>query len=161
MTDVLTELDELMDTSRIQYEYVIARSQLPTIKEALAKVDRSVGWLYALPNKDYLEEIADKLRYDRLKQAEFLIRQAVTGAARVMIEDLQAKDRKLRQAAAKDILDRAGIRAPDKTQVEVIATIAARTLEDVLTQVYGQAPMLPQGDVVDGTIIDNVDDNSM
>jgi hypothetical protein len=77
-----------------------------------------------------------------------------------MIEDLQAKDRKLRQAAAKDILDRVGLKAPDKTQVEVMASVAVRALDDVLAQVYGKAaPQLAAGDVIDGEIVDadNVD----
>ena len=152
---IQSELDELKETAPLQYEYVVARSQTTTSRDALAKVERSESWLQLKTDRDYLNSLAERLRADRVSQAEIMLRQAVTSAARVMIEDLQAKDRKLRQAAAKDILDRAGIRAPDKTQVEIIATIAARTLEDVLTQVYGQAPQLPPGDIVDGGIIDN------
>lgn len=154
------ELDELKEAAPLQYEFVVARSQMASNRQALTKIERSEGWLQRYTDVEYLTSLAERLRADRVSQAELLIRQAVTSAARVMIEDLQAKDRKLRQAAAKDILDRAGIRAPDKTQVEVIATIAARTLEDVLTQVYGKdTQALPAGDVVDGEIVDNEDDN--
>jgi len=155
---VQSELDILKDTAPLQYEYVVARSQCTTNRQALAKVERSESWLALMTDRDYLNELADRLRADRTSQAEIMLRQAVTSAARVMIEDLQAKDRKLRQAAAKDILDRVGLKAPDKTQVEVMASVAVRALDDVLAQVYGQA-QLPAGDVVDGEIIDNADDN--
>jgi hypothetical protein len=162
---IQSELDELKEAAPLQYEYVVARSQTTTSRDALAKVERSESWLQLKTDRDYLNALAERLRADRVAQAETMLRQAVTGAARVMIEDLQAKDRKLRQAAAKDILDRAGIKAPDKTQVEVIATIAARTLEDVLAQVYGkEQAQLPAGDIVDGEIVDgdivdNADNN--
>lgn len=153
------ELEELRQTAPLQYEFVVARSNMASNRQALTTIERSEGWLQRYTDVEYLTSLAERLRADRVSQAETMLRQAVTSAARVMIEDLQAKDRKLRQAAAKDILDRAGIRAPDKTQVEVIATIAARTLEDVLTQVYGQAPQLPAGDVIEGEIVDKQDDN--
>lgn len=155
MNELQQELEELRIASPIQYAFVVERSNTQTSKQALDKIERGNSWLQMLENKEYLLDLSSRLYADRVSQAEIMLRQAVTGAARVMIEDLQAKDRKLRQAAAKDILDRAGIRAPDKTQVEVIATIAARTLEDVLTQVYGQPAQLPQGDVIDGEIVDD------
>jgi hypothetical protein len=157
--DIRQELDALREESPIKYNFVIERSTAQTNAAALAKIERTQSWLHMLDDKDYLVDLASRLHADRVYQAEVMLRQATIKAASVMIEDLQSKDRKLRQAAAKDILDRVGVRAPDKTQVEVIATIAARTLEDVLMQVYGQPEQLPAGDIVEGEIVDNVDDN--
>ena len=92
---------------------------------------------------------------DRVTQAGLMLREATMRAVGVMVEDLESKDRKLRQSAAKDILDRVGLKAPDKTQVEVMASVAVRALDDVLAQVYGQvAPQLQAGDVIDGEIVD-------
>ena len=154
------ELEELRQTAPLQYEFVVARSKMASNRQALMTIERSEGWLQRYTDVEYLTSLAERLRADRVAQAETMLRQAVTGAARVMIEDLQSKDRKLRQAAAKDILDRVGVRAPDKTQVEVIATIAARTLEDVLMQVYGsdsKPGLLPGGDVIDGQVVSDDD----
>ena len=160
MNTLQAELEELRQASPIQYAFVIERSHTQTAKQALDKIERGNSWLQMLPNRDYLQDLASRLYADRVAQAEIMLREAVTGAARVMIEDLQSKDRKLRQAAAKDILDRVGVRAPDKTQVEVIATIAARTLEDVLMQVYGSdqpVQQLAAGEVIDGQVVSDDD----
>ena len=160
MSDLHNQLADLRSTSPIQYSYVYWRSILPTSAAALAKIDRSANWLYTQPNKLELQELADLLMTDRVTQAGLMLREATMRAVGVMVEDLESKDRKLRQAAAKDILDRVGLKAPDKTQVEVMASVAVRALDDVLAQVYGkEQAQLPAGDIVDGEIIDNVDDN--
>ena len=154
-TDLAKSIDDLKYIDWNQYHFVFARSMLKDNQAALDKIGRSQSWLATLPNKSELETLANELKADRLTQASIMIRDSVLDAVMVMTNDLKSPDRKLRQAAAKDILDRAGLKAPDKTQVELIATIAARTLEDVLTQVYGQPEQLPPGDVIDGTIIDS------
>ena len=155
MNELQTQLDYLKQSSPIQYEYVVQRSMTPTANMALDKIQRTVGWLHALPNKRELQELSDQLRADRIMQASLMLQQATIKAVSVMIDDLDSKDRKLRQSAAKDILDRVGLRAPDKTQVEVMASVAVRALDDVLAQVYGkvEAPM-----IVDATFQDSNDD---
>ena len=155
MNELQSQLDYLKQSSPIQYEYVVQRSMTPTANMALDKIQRTVGWLHALPNKRELQELSDQLRADRIMQASIMLQQATIKAVSVMIDDLDSKDRKLRQSAAKDILDRVGLRAPDKTQVEVMASVAVRALDDVLAQVYGkvEAPM-----IVDATFQDSNDD---
>jgi len=125
---------------------------LPTNEAALKEVGLSNTWLWRLPNKAELESLAMDLRHDRLLQASMALQEATMDAVKVMVDDLKSHDKKLRQSAAKDILDRVGLRAPDKTQVEVMASVAVRALDDVLTQVYGKV------DVIDSVIVDN-DDN--
>ena len=162
MNDLQSQLDTLKYVNPIQYEYVYYRSMLPTANAALEKVHRTTGWLHTQENKDELEELAGMLRTDRITQASIMLQQATIRAVSVMVDDLDSKDRKLRQAAAKDILDRVGLRAPDKAQIEVMASVAVRALDDVLTQVYGKvdAPALPAAGVpVDGDLDSNNMDN--
>ena len=165
MNDLQSQLDYLKQSSPIQYEYVVQRSMTPTANMALDKIQRTVGWLHALPNKRELQDLSDQLRADRITQASIMLQQATIKAVSVMVDDLDSKDRKLRQAAAKDILDRVGLRAPDKTQVEVMASVAVRALDDVLTQVYGKvdapapAGMIVDASFQDGDNVDNVDSN--
>ena len=163
MNELEQQLDTIKRHSPIQYEFIYWRSVLPSANAALDKIQRTTGWLHTQENKDELLDLSDQLRVDRITQAGLMLREATMRAVGVMVEDLESKDRKLRQSAAKDILDRVGLKAPDKTQVEVMASVAVRALDDVLAQVYGQvAPQQPQaqaGDVIDGEIVDNVDDN--
>ena len=160
MNELEQQLDTIKRHSPIQYEFIYWRSVLPSANAALDKIQRTTGWLHTQENKDELLDLSDQLRVDRITQASIMLREATMRAVGVMVEDLESKDRKLRQAAAKDILDRVGLLAPDKTQVEVMASVAVRALDDVLAQVYGKpAAQLPAGDVIDGEIVDadNVD----
>jgi hypothetical protein len=165
MNELEQQLDTIKRHSPIQYEFIYWRSVLPSANAALEKIQRTTGWLHTQANKDELLDLSDQLRVDRITQASIMLRNAVLDAVNVMTDDLKSHDRKLRQAAAKDILDRVGLRAPDKTQVEVMASVAVRALDDVLAQVYGRdTPALPAGDIVDGEIVDgeivdNADDN--
>ena len=156
MSQLQSQLDELRLSNPLQYSYVYWRSILPTTTAALAKIDRSANWLYTQENKLELQELADMLMTDRVTQAGLMLRDATLKAVSVMIDDLDSKDRKLRQSAAKDILDRVGLRAPDKTQVEVMASVAVRALDDVLAQVYGT--IVPPPMIVDATFQDSNDD---
>ena len=156
MNELQSQLDTLKYVNPIQYEYVYYRSILPSANAALEKVHRTTGWLHTQPNNDELEEMAGMLRTDRITQAGIMLQQATIKAVSVMVDDLDSKDRKLRQAAARDILDRVGLRAPDKAQVEVMASVAVRALDDVLTQVYGKVDA-PAGQLVDST---SQDDNT-
>ena len=152
-----TELHELKRQSPLLWRFVVARAEHNTDNQALAVIDRSTAWLHLLPEKQYLSDLADRLRNDRVQQAAMLLEQAATAAARVMLDDLQCEDRKLRQSAAKDILDRLGVRAPDKTQIDVVASVNSRTLEDVLLSVYAkrQERLQPgSDDVIDGQFQD-------
>ena len=159
-TELTQNLDNLKYIDWNQYHFVVARSMLKDNQAALDKIGRSQSWLATLPNKTDLENLAQELKGDRLTQASLILRDATIKAVSVMVDDLDSKDRKLRQAAAKDILDRVGLRAPDKTQVEVMASVAVRALDDVLTQVYGkvEAPV-PAGMIVDASFQDDNDDN--
>ena len=159
-TDLAKSIDDLKYIDWMQYHFVFARSLLDNNQAALDKIGRSQSWLASLPNKSELETLANELKADRLTQAGIMLRNAVIDAVNVMTDDLKSHDKKLRQAAAKDILDRVGLRAPDKTQVEVMASVAVRALDDVLAQVYGKpAAQITAGDVIDGEIVDadNVD----
>ena len=154
--DLSQRLDELKYIDWQQYHFVVNRSLLNDNQAALDKIGRSNSWLWRLPNKTELETLAEELKADRLTQASLMLRDATLKAVGVLVDDLESKDRKLRQAAAKDILDRVGLRAPDKTQVEVMASVAVRALDDVLAQVYGT--IVPPPMIVDATFQDSNDD---
>jgi len=153
-SELSKSIDDLKYIDWNQYHFVLARSMLDNNQAALDKIGRSQSWLATLPNKAELETLAQELKGDRLTQASIMLQHATIKAVSVMVDDLDSKDRKLRQAAAKDILDRVGLRAPDKAQIEVMASVAVRALDDVLTQVYGKvdapAALPAAGAPVDG-----------
>ena len=164
-SELQSQLTYIKSIDPDQHAFVYYRSMLPTNEAALKEVGLSNTWLWRLPNKAELESLAMELRHDRLTQASIMLQQATIKAVSVMVDDLDSKDRKLRQAAARDILDRVGLRAPDKTQVEVMASVAVRALDDVLTQVYGKvdapapAGMIVDASFQDGDNVDNVDND--
>jgi len=159
-SELQSQLTYIKSIDPDQHAFIYYRSMLPTNEAALKEVGLSNTWLWRLPNKSELESLAMELRHDRLLQASMALQEATMDAVRVMVDDLKSHDKKLRQSAAKDILDRVGLRAPDKTQVEVMASVAVRALDDVLTEVYGKVEVPALVDVVDSVIVDEMDSDS-
>lgn len=153
-TTLREELDELKQQSPLFYEWVVSRSNLDSDTKALAVIKRGQSWFQMLSEKERLQELAARLRNDRVTQAMQMLEQAATKAARTMLELTESPDDRVRYQASKDILDRLGAKVPDKLQVDVQHSISARTIDDVLLQVYGErleAKRLAAGeDVIEG-----------
>lgn len=136
--DLREDLDNLYNYSPIEYQYVIARSYSRTATKALEICGLSQAWLNAEDRRNRLPALADRLASDRLVQAEYRIREIVPIAIDNMVALMNdSKDDRVRFQATKDILDRAGVKATDKLNVELSGNVSLRSLQDVLLQVYG------------------------
>lgn len=160
------ELEHLKQENALMYQFVIERSLTGRTVDALHAIGRTDSWLSKYTDRQYLLDLADRLRADNAASALELLKSAALKATRRLIADLDNRDPKIRQVAYKDLLDRVGVRVPDKQQLEIVAPAAVRVLEDVLMQVYGGETggddrlRLSSGDdqYIDGTIIDDIDD---
>lgn len=136
--DLREDLDNLYRYSPVEYQYVIARSYSRTATKALEICGLSQAWLNAEDRRNRLPALADRLASDRLVQAEYRIREIVPIAIDNMVALMNdSKDDRVRFQATKDILDRAGVKATDKLNVELSGNVSLRSLQDVLLQVYG------------------------
>ena len=146
------ELTELRQQSPMFYEWVVARSNLDSDTKALAVIKRGQSWFQMLDEKEHLQELAARLRNDRVTQAMYALEDAAIKAASTLVDKLSSNDDRVAVQAANSILDRLGVRAPDKLQVDVQHSVSVRKMEDVLLQVYGkrqEQEQLEQGDIVD------------
>lgn len=138
--DIRNSLDELRQLNQSRYEYVLARSQSSSVSEALAACGRSSAWFYTFhpEERDRMEQIAMDIRHQRTLQAELLLQQAATDAARVLVDDLKyGRDRRVRQQAAKEILDRVGLVKVEKIEADVTENVNVTRFDDALQRIYG------------------------
>ena len=152
----ITEMDEeaiqediqsLKAYSPVEFRFVVARSYSKSTSQALATCGLSQGWLELDDRKNRLLPLADKLATNRILQAEFRLREIVPAAIDSMVNLMEnSADDRVRFQATKDILDRAGVKASDKIQLEVTGNVSLRSLQDVLMQVYGGAGAGSVGD---------------
>ena len=157
-TELQDELNELRRDSPLLWEFVIQRATATTNTKALAKINRTEQWLWQQPMKAELEALATRLRLDAPQHALTLLQQAATKAAQNMLDLANnASDERVKFQANKDIMDRLGMKAPEKLQIEAGASI--RSIDDVLLQVYGKrvaelAAGQGAGDMIDGEMRD-------
>ena len=134
------KLEGLRKLNRLRFDYVLERAKNTSIKSACENINRTQSWYYSFTpeERQELEELAIDLHYSQVTQA-FLTLQGVSGrAAGVMADDLEARDKKLRQSAAKDILDRTGVKEPDRKEIDVTATVNITGLGEMLARAYGK-----------------------
>lgn len=160
------ELETLKAENVLMYQFVIEKSITNSNQKALQAINRTESWLSKYADRVYLNDLSDRLRADNVTSALELLKSAAYKAVKQLIADLDNRDPKVRQTAYRDLLDRVGVRVPDRQQLEIVAPAAVRVLEDVLMQVYGGETggddrlRLSSGDdqYIDGTIIDDIDD---
>lgn len=108
MQDLQTKLEALKRLNRNRFDYVLARAHLSSVEAAVKEIGLSSSWYYKFPEEERreLEELADELHYEAKIQAILILEQATIEAAKVKVEGLKSKDRRLAQDAATEILDR-------------------------------------------------------
>ena len=157
-TALQQELEDVRHDNPLVWAYILNRANSPTDVKALQTIDRSEAWLHTQPNKDYIQELAFRLKSDAPQHALTLLQQAATKAAQNMLDLANnASDERVKFQANKDIMDRLGMKAPEKLQIEAGASI--RSIDEVLLQVYGKrvaelAAGQGAGDMIDGEMRD-------
>ena len=133
------KLDELKTINRNRFNYVLARANTSSIKDACEQIGLTQSWYYKFSDEDRaaLEDLAAELHYEKVMQAMLMLEDSAAKAASVIIDDLDVRDRKLRQSAARDNLDRVGAKAPDKREIDVNATVNITGLAEMLARAYG------------------------
>jgi len=108
--------ETLRGLSDSERRYILARVDAKTNVQALRECGLSQSWL-TKTGVDRLNAIADKLRNDISGRAIVLLEGALPEAVMVLIDGLYSDDERIKQSAAKDILDRVMGRATQKTEV--------------------------------------------
>lgn len=108
--------DSLRGLSDSERRYILARVDTRSNAQALRDCGLSQSWL-TKTGVDRLNAIADKLKNDISGRALILLEGALPEAVMVLIDGLNSDDERIKQSAAKDILDRVMGRATQKTEV--------------------------------------------
>lgn len=132
MDSLRDKLEHLKTLNKHRFDYVIARSRMPTILGACKEIGMSQSWYYNFneEERELMETLADELKYERVHQAELELQQAALEAAQVIRSSLKERDKRLRLDAARDILDRTGVKAPTKTEVKQSGDVTIRVIYD-------------------------------
>jgi hypothetical protein len=105
MDDLQTVLANLEDR---RLDYVRARSLVNSDAQAYRDAGVSKAFFYSWPaeEREKLNELAQQLKRATVARAILVIQEAAEEAARVKVEGLKERDKRIRQAAATEILDR-------------------------------------------------------
>ena len=98
-------LEQLADA---QLAYVFERSKANSNRQALINAGIPESTFYSWPKEeqDQLNELAQRLKRDRLLAAEMVLMDSVEDAARVIAGQLVSESESIAQRAAQDVLDR-------------------------------------------------------
>ena len=105
MDDLQTVLSQLEDK---RLDYVRARSLASSDAQAYREAGVAKALFYSWPaeEREKLNELAQQLKRATVARAILVIQEAAEEAARVKVEGLKDRDKRIRQAAATEILDR-------------------------------------------------------
>jgi vacuolar-type H+-ATPase subunit H len=110
-------LDSIFDgLDERETAYVLARSECVSNSEALRRCGKSEGWLYKRDIDD-LNNRADELRKNKAIRASMILAEAVEEAAKVKTSGLKARDERIKQAVATEIIERELGKIPVKSEV--------------------------------------------
>jgi len=136
MSQLLDKLTELRTRDYDGFRFVIERSQ-PSAdnKTAIEKIERTGAWFYGKADSEraYLVSLAEELANDRLAEVQMLLADHAAAAARVLINDLSVSDKRVRQQAAREILDRVGL--VKRGVVELEGNITAEVVHVIRAEV--------------------------
>lgn len=115
------QIETLRQHEPMFFQYVLHRSQLPTISAACKKLGFTRAWFY---NRDRetraaLESMAAALKISKVEKALYMLKDAAADAAQVKIDGLIEKNVWVRQQAATDILNRGVGTIGGKHEIEV------------------------------------------
>jgi len=102
-----------------QLDYVTKRPIYHTDKEAREKLGITKSTLTRWKNEYELDEVLRLMALDGLTVAREKLRRATSKAVDVLVDDIEhgRKHSQIRQNAAKDVLDRVGLKGADKMEV--------------------------------------------
>lgn len=144
------DLRIIQEADPLEYRFVLARSMTNSDSSALRTIGASPGWLGKSDRTSRLVPLANRLAASRLIQADHHIREEIPKMLEVVAYlAYNSTDDRVRLQAARDWLDRAGVKSVDKVQLDVTGAVSVRSIQDVLVQVYGRRPEDP-GQVIDG-----------
>ena len=105
MQQLRATLEQLADA---QLAYVFERSKANSNRQALINAGIPESTFYSWPKEeqDQLNELAQKLKRDRLLATEMVLMENVEKAARVIVGQLASDSEGVAQRAAQDVLDR-------------------------------------------------------
>ena len=105
MQQLRAVLEQLADA---QLAYVFERSKANSNRQALINAGIPESTFYSWPKEeqDQLNELAQRLKRDRLLAAEMVLMDSVEDAARVIAGQLVSESESIAQRAAQDVLDR-------------------------------------------------------
>ena len=105
MDDLQAVLNKLEDN---RLDYVRARSMVNSDSQACkdAGIARATYYTWPAEEREKLNELAQQLKRATVARAILVIQEAAEEAARVKVEGLKDRDKRIRQAAATEILDR-------------------------------------------------------
>lgn len=104
------QLDALLEQLSLdQKRWLIERMRCASDAEACRRVGINRGTIYDWRNAGApIDQALELLANDGIHMARSILRSAIPGAALVLADALDDRDKRLRQAAALEILDRAG-----------------------------------------------------
>jgi hypothetical protein len=141
MDDLKGKLVEIKKLNKGSYDYVLARAESNSISDAIEVTGYSRDWYYKAHSKEereVLEQLAEELHYAKLTKALVIVEEASAAAAKVMVMEMANKHADIRLRAAKDILDRAGIKKPEQHEVvHGVRDDMLRSFDDMLEKIYG------------------------
>jgi hypothetical protein len=113
--------------------YVVARSNAFSVKAALddAGLNKSYYYEKTQEQRDYVDDIATRLRRESSIRAMMILRDAAITAAEVKVSGLKDRDSRVKQAASTEILDRTVGKAADKLDVTSGGNVITVTLKDL------------------------------
>lgn len=94
-------------------------------KEIAANLDRSEAWVRKWKKDPGVQGLVMQLHNEAVETAKSIIVSGTQKAASTLVDLMDTGPASIRLAAAKDILDRLGMKAPDKKQIEATVNVTS------------------------------------
>lgn len=129
-----SELKDIQGNLPTIYRYIIARSLTTSDVAACRTIGFTYQWLVQQENKEYYNNLAERLACDRLLQAGLSLQELLPNAIEKLGELLNSNNERIKLQASIAILDRVGI---DKAVIAQQGNGQMKNLADVIMNVYG------------------------
>lgn len=124
-----------------------------TTSEIALALDRSVNWVRTHKRDEDVISLVNLLHKEAVESARSVIIGNTEKAASTIVTMMDLGPPSVRLAAAKDLLDRLGMKAPDKKQIETTVNVNNNTREERIAQIRAKAYRLGLA-VGEGGIVD-------
>ena len=106
MDELTTKLDQIGDDQKLNY--VLARAEVTTDKDGYtnAEVSKPTFYRWSRETREHLNKLALELKLKDALQAKLVLRAATKEAAEVKVGGLKDPNKRIKQSAATEILDR-------------------------------------------------------